>query len=177
MASNSGTGYQRGTTAEPSSSRRVLAQIAPQVQALTTSPGGPLLNQATLTTAIAGTNNDLTYTATQLGTPGNSVTITYVVAGVSTPLSVTVAGNAITVNVATNAGSAATSTATQVRDAVRANAAAAQLVGVDLAAGNDGTGVVAAMGATPLAGGTSIAVGKPGNAPLPTIPPIHFSYR
>ena len=77
---------------------------------------------ASLTTAIAGTNNDLKYTAVRPGVGGNSITITYVVAGANTPLSVSRSGNALTVNVATNGSSAATSTAAQVRDAVNADA-------------------------------------------------------
>lgn len=110
---------------------------------------------AQLTTALAGANNDLTYTAKALGTAGNAVTVAYVVAGANTPLTIGVAANAITVNVATSAGSAATSTATQVLNAIRASAPANALVGVALAAGNDGTGVVTALGATNLAGGTN----------------------
>src|SRR5215204_4637505 len=95
--------------------------------------------KATLTTNLAGTNNDLTYTADLADVTGNSVTIAYVVAGVSTPLSVGVVGNAITVNVATTAGSAASSTANQVMAAVIASAPANALVDVALATGNDGS--------------------------------------
>lgn len=112
-----------------------------------------------LTTALSGANNDLTYTAINRGTGGNAITLTYVVAGVSTPLSVAVVGNAITVNVATNGSSAAVSTAAQVRTAVLASAAAALLVGVENATGNDGTGVVTALTSTPLAGGTNWTIG------------------
>lgn len=115
--------------------------------------------EATLTTALTGTNNDLTYTATDNGTAGNSVTVAYVVSGNNTALSVGVSGNAITVTVATNGSAAATSTALQVRDAVRASAAARALVNVDLAAGNDGSGVVTAMTATALSGGTAGSLG------------------
>lgn len=119
--------------------------------------------QATLTTAVAGTNNDLTYTARAGDTSGNSITVAYVVAGANTPLSVGVVGNAITVNVATNGSSAATSTAAQVRDAVMASTAARALVTVANATGNDGTGVVAAMGATALSGGAAGVLGVGGN--------------
>jgi hypothetical protein len=108
---------------------------------------------ATLTTALAGDNDDLTYTADARGSNGNDVRITYVVAGVDTSLSVAVAGNDITVNLATDGGGAATSTAAQVRDAVNADAGASPLVTVANATGNDGTGVVAAMSLTDLAGG------------------------
>jgi hypothetical protein len=109
---------------------------------------------ATLTTALTGTNNDLTYTARAGGTPGNSVTVAYVVAGLNTALSVTVAGSAITVNVATDGAGAATSTANQVRTAVLASAAAMALVSNVTLAEAAGTGVVTALAATALTGGS-----------------------
>lgn len=110
-------------------------------------------NRATLTTALAGANNDITLIARTPGTAGNSITFRIVVAGASTPLSVSVAGSAITVNSATNGSSAATSTANDVVRALLANAAASVLVWSQLAVpGNDGTGVVVALGATNLAG-------------------------
>ena len=108
---------------------------------------------ATYTTNLTGTNNDLTYTAKSKSTSGNSVTITYVVAGANTPLTVSVTGNAITVNVATNGSSAATSTAAQVQAAVAASSPAAALVSAANATGNDGTGVVTAMSVQTLTGG------------------------
>lgn len=117
---------------------------------------------AALTTALTGTNNDLTYTAKTVGVEGNDITVTYVVAGASTPLSVSVSGNAITVNVATDAGGLATSTAAQVRDAVNASAPASALVTAANAAGNDGTGVVTALAATSLTGGTTQSHGTGG---------------
>lgn len=107
-----------------------------------------------LTTALAGTNNDLLFNqrSVAMGDP-TPVTIAYVVAGNNTPLTVAVVGRAITVNVATDGGGAATSTAAQVRDAINSNTAAAGLVFASNAAGNDGTGVVTALAATALAGG------------------------
>lgn len=120
--------------------------------------GGPWsqskkLTAATLTTALAGANNDLSYTAKTAG--ASAITVRYVVAGASTPLTVSVSGSDITVNVATNGSSAATSTATQVKTAIDGNGPASALVSVANAAGNDGTGVVAAMGATALTGGVN----------------------
>lgn len=111
------------------------------------------LQKATLTTALAGANNDLTFTAIVAGPGGNSIAIVYVVAGASTPLSVAVTGFTITVNVATNAGSAAISTASEVLSAILGNRDAAALLSVALATSNDGTGVVVALASTPLAGG------------------------
>jgi hypothetical protein len=109
---------------------------------------------AALTTSLTGTNNDLTYTARAGGTPGNSVTVAYAVAGLNTPLSVTVAGSAITVNVATDGAGAATSTANQVRTAVLASAAAMALVSNVTLAEAAGMGVVTALAATALTGGS-----------------------
>lgn len=109
---------------------------------------------ATLTTALTGTNNDLVFTAKDDGAEGNDITVRYVVAGANTPLTVSVSGRAITVNVATDGSSAATSTAAQVKTAVDASTAASALVSVANAGGNDGTGVVTALTATALSGGT-----------------------
>ncbi len=109
---------------------------------------------AVLTTAMAGTNNDLKFTAKPAGVVGNGYRVTVVVAGVSTALSVALSGNDLTINSATNAGSAATSTAAQVLAALKANAAISAKFEVALATGNDGTGVVAAFAFTNLAGGT-----------------------
>lgn len=109
---------------------------------------------ASLTTAHAGANNDLKFTAKPEGTVGNARRVAFVVAGASTPLTIGVSGNDITVNVATSAGSAATSTAAEVRAAVMASAPAMALLDkVELASGNDGTGVVAAQALTNLTGG------------------------
>lgn len=114
---------------------------------------------ATQTTAFAGTNNDIKITAKDRGTGGNSVRVAFVVAGASTPLSVSVSGNDITVNVATNGSSAATSTASQVVAALNAHAGASALIIAALAAGNDGTGVVAAQTITALSGGSNWTIG------------------
>ncbi len=121
---------------------------------------GGFRENASLTTALTGTNNDLTYTSRARSSSGNSVRVTYVVAGVSTALSVAVAGNDITVNVATNASSVATSTAAQVKTAVDASVVAAALVTTANAAGNDGTGVVTALAFTNLTGGSSVVIGQ-----------------
>lgn len=114
--------------------------------------------QATLVTALAGANNDLVFQARTPGTGGNAITITYTVAGNNTPLTIGVVGSAITVNVATGGGGAATSTAALVKAAIEASVAANALVGVALAGSNDGTGVVTALATTPLAGGSSETV-------------------
>jgi len=113
-----------------------------------------------LTTALAGANNDLVYTARDGGPGGNEITVNYVVAGANTLLTVTVGGKEIVVNVATDGASVATSTATLVKAAVEANADAALLVTIALAGSDTGAGIVAALAATPLAGG-ALGVAQP----------------
>ena len=113
----------------------------------------PAPTQAALTTALAGVNNDLVFTAVPRGKAGNNITVQYVVAGLSTALSVVVTGTAIVVNVATDGAGAPTSTAAQVETALEANASVAALVTIANAAANDGTGIVAALAATALSGG------------------------
>lgn len=116
--------------------------------------------KATLTTALAGANDDLTYTALTGGPAGNSIRVTYVVVGNNTLLTVVVGGYDITVNVATSGVGAATSTATLVLAALQANADVQRLVTVALATGNTGAGIVAALAFTALAGG-NLSVAQP----------------
>lgn len=108
--------------------------------------------KAALTTALAGTNNDLVFTARKGGPGGNSIRVQYLVAGLSTALSVDIQGYDIIVNVATNGAGAATSTAAQVKTAV--DRAASHLVSVANSGADTGAGVVAALALTPLAGGS-----------------------
>lgn len=108
---------------------------------------------ATLTTALTGANNDLTFTAVTVGSAGNDVTIAYVNPETTADLAVTVVDNAITVNLAW-AVDAITSTALEIESAIEASAAASALVTVETAAENTGAGVVTAMAATHLSGGS-----------------------
>lgn len=144
-----------------------MTPIGPTGPRFRTIPGnwgtGGANSYAALTTALSGSNNDLTYAAKSRGSASNSVRVRYVVAGNSTALSVSVSSNDITVNVATDSGGAATSTAAQVRDAVNASAPASALVTASNATGNDGTGVVAALSFTALSGGAEYVIGYGGN--------------
>jgi hypothetical protein len=141
--------------------RAQLAEMSHQVAAATITQAGwnaedydtvlaTLNTHYFLRTAVAGTNNDIDWIARLSGAAGSTVTVAYVVAGNSTPLSVGVAGQALTINLATSAGGAATSTASDVIAAVRARGDALALVSPQLAPGNDGTGVLAALTATGL---------------------------
>jgi hypothetical protein len=114
-----------------------------------------ILPVATLTTALAGANNDLKFTSVLSGVIGNSITIRYVdPAGNNAVLSVVVVGKAITVNLATDGAGAITSTSAQIAAAILASAAASALITAANAGADTGAGVVIAMAATPLAGGS-----------------------
>lgn len=124
---------------------------------------------ASLTTAFAGNNNDLKFLAKPAGVVGNGYRVAFVVSGVSTPLSIGISGNDLTVTVQTNGASAAISTAAQVLAAIKAHATAPLKFEASLAPGNDGTGVVAAQALTNLTGGAE-AVGQDADVPGETGP-------
>lgn len=108
---------------------------------------------------------DITYTAKAGGVDGNDITITYVVAGTGTALSVAVVGTAITVNLATSGGGAATSTATLIKAAVDASSPAAALVSAAIT-GTAAT-VQAAQATTNLQGGaTDVPMAKGARAAI-----------
>ena len=109
---------------------------------------------ATLTTAMAGADNDLTFTAKLRREFGNAIRVAFVNPGGTAARSIVVAGNDITVNLAVTAGAInATETATNIAAAINADASASALVSAAVAAGNSGAGVVTAMALTNLAGG------------------------
>ena len=118
---------------------------------------------ASLTTAMTGSNNDLTLTAKApdyQGKAGNAITLTIVdPPGNNATLSVDVSGTAITVNGATNSASALTTTAAQAKAAIEADDEANALVTVTYPAGKDGSGVVTALSATALSGGLDYTTG------------------
>lgn len=110
--------------------------------------------KATLTTALTGTNNDLVFTAKKGGSWGNSLQVEYIdPGGVTATLAVTVRGFVISVSLG-RAASAINSTASAIKTAIEASGDASRLVDVANAAANDGTGVVTALTATSLAGGS-----------------------
>ena len=78
----------------------------------------------------------------------SDVQVEQIVAGTNTPLTVARVGNKVVVNVETNSGGTEVSTATEVKTAVSADVACAELVTVT--ATGTGAGVVAAIAATDL---------------------------
>lgn len=109
---------------------------------------------ASLSTALAGDNNDIKLVAKQAGVVGNHLELALVdPAGNDQTLAVTVADGVISVSLATGAAGAITSTADQVIAAINASATAGALVTASRKTGNDGTGVVTALAAANLTGG------------------------
>ena len=110
-------------------------------------------------TSLTGSDNDILWTAVTAGTDGNDIDIIYVdPSAASQDLTVSVSGTIITVTLATNSGSAITSTASEVLAAVNGDYLAQKLVLGTLADGNDGSGVVTAMSSQDLANGSDGAV-------------------
>lgn len=117
---------------------------------------------ATKTTGVVGNNNAILFTAKLRGTAGNAITVALVdPASNNAALGVVVAGTAITVNLATGAGGAITSTAAQVIAAVNASAAAAALVTAANAGASTGAAAVVAAAAGALSGGADNGELKP----------------
>ena len=99
-------------------------------------------NKATFQTAFeTPLNTNLVFTAKTPGVAGNSIRIRYVVATGSQALSIAVAGNDITVNIETTAGTA-DSTANEVLTALTADSSAMALIDVALAQGENGSGII-----------------------------------
>lgn len=112
--------------------------------------------QANYTTNVGIANADLTFTALAAGNGGNSIRIRYAIAGNNTPLSVSVVGTDITINLATNGSGVATSTANSIKTAIQASTAASALITVANAPGNSGAGIpLVGFALTNLGSGTN----------------------
>lgn len=118
-------------------------------------PEVPELTAATLTTALAGDNNDMVFTAHATNYPGitgNDITLVYADTATAGAETVTVTVTDIVVGV-----EAGVSTAAQVKTAVEASTPAmALLASVANAAGNSGAGTVPVLAETNLAGGAGL---------------------
>jgi hypothetical protein len=120
--------------------------------AILASGGAASPTRASLTTALAGNNNDIVWQAVAPGTGGNSLTIQYTISG-SAPVAITTVGSAPYTGLLITGGT--TTTGQQIVDAWRnANAAVKSVASPAIAPGNDGTGAVVSMAATALSGGT-----------------------
>lgn len=118
----------------------------------------------------AGAENGLTFTAVKYGTDGNVIGVKYVDPGANdAALSVSVAGNEITISLATGEAGAITSTAAEVLAAINADPVAGRMVvasiyAADSGESDDGSGVVTAMARSGLStgAGTGVGVALPG---------------
>lgn len=111
---------------------------------------------ATKTLEPVGEDNDLTITAVSVGIAGNAIKVELRdPAGNSKALAVSIEGTTIVASLATDGTGAITSTAAEVRDAINAHLLAKQLVVASLPGTQTGAGVVTAIAATALAGGTA----------------------
>lgn len=119
--------------------------------------------KATLSTALAGDNNDLDFTAVAAGVEGNDIEIEYEdPAAADAVLAVTVTGTLIKVSLATDGDELITTTASEIITAIEADAEAAALVTVALKGADTGAGVVTALASTALATGAGTGVGTAG---------------
>jgi fibronectin-binding autotransporter adhesin len=107
---------------------------------------------ASFTTTLNSDNNDLVFTAVPLGAAGEAISIEYFDSfAPNTPFSVNVTDNAIRITIAVDGANNLTTTAAEIKAAIEASPAAAALVTVSLASGNDGSGFVNAFPETNLA--------------------------
>lgn len=113
--------------------------------------------KATLSTNLTGTHNDITFTAREPGTPGNSITITYLDSAALDNMTVVTDYGASPKNITVYFQSGLPADeidASSVVTAVNADEMASTLVVAALKTSNDGTGAIIAMSATALSGGS-----------------------
>ncbi len=150
----------KGATAPVTSGSAITA--GQEVQSDAAGKAIPLAVVAgTAATVEHGTGNSrIKYTATDTGAAGNGISVRLRdPAANSQSLSVTVNGNDVVVNLATDGGGAITSTVTLIIAAIAASAAAASLIVASNGTGSNGSGVVVAAGPTNLAGGADAGTG------------------
>jgi len=105
-------------------------------------------------TAASLVKSSLTFTAKEAGYPGNDITIAFIAGGTAGAEVVTVVGKAISVSMATTV-----STATQLKTALDASAAALALITTTIASGQGST-AQAAFAIDNLEGGDGLSVGS-----------------
>jgi phage tail sheath protein FI len=119
-----------------------------------TAPNAQQEVKASLQTGVVGSNNALTFTSKLDGELGNSSSLRLVNPGANNaPLSISVSGRDVTVNLATGVTGAITTTAAQLKTAIEANTAANALFTITNTGASTGAGVVASLRRAQLAGG------------------------
>ncbi len=123
-----------------------------------TADNGEANVQSTLTTALTGTNNDLTYVAVARGTAGDALSVEYIdPAGNNATLAAALVAGVLTVDLATDGGGAITTTSGDIVTLLSTAEFSGSFT-VANAAANDGTGVVTALAETSFAGGVDNAI-------------------
>lgn len=123
---------------------------------ITTSPAE---GRASKTFGVVASDNAFKVTALEPGVAGNALALRVVVAGNNTPLTVTETGGVITVNSATGAGGAATSTADAIVAELNSDTDSNDLISASAEVGDsDGTGIVGAVTQAVLTGGVDVRV-------------------
>jgi phage tail sheath protein FI len=123
-----------------------------------TAPNSQPEVKASLTTGTVGANNGLTYTSKLTGVLGNQLNVQLVDPKANNAaLSVVVSGQSVTVNLATGAGGAITTTGTQLATALGASTAASALMTVAATGASTGAGTVAATARQYFSGGINEA--------------------
>lgn len=119
-----------------------------------TAPDSQQEVKASLLIGTVGSNNALTFTSKLTGELGNSSSLRLVDPGANNALlSVSVSGRDVTVNLATGPAGAITTTATQLKTAIEANATASGLFTITNTGASTGAGVVTALRRAQLSGG------------------------
>ena len=119
-----------------------------------TAPDAQQEVKARLQIGVVGSNNALTFTSKLPGELGNSSSLTLVDPKANNAaLSISVSGRDVTVRLATGVSGAITTTATQLKTAIEANASANALFTITNTGASTGAGVVAALRRTQLADG------------------------
>lgn len=130
-----------------------------------TAPNSQPEVKATLLTGVVASNNALTFTSKLDGALGNAISLKLVdPAANNATLAISVSGRDISVNLATGPSGAITTTATALKTAIEANAAANALVGLANTGASTGAGILAALRRTQLSGGIDEAF--PLNVPV-----------
>lgn len=157
-------GFKEGYSAQVTGGTVTGGASQPPVTLTETTPGASVsgaLVAAVGVEVVQGlatlTHEDVVYTARRRfeGTAGNSITIVKVVSGLSTPLSVSVAGLTITINLETDGGGTAVTTASQLVAAVANDADAMNLISVSTSVGATVQGALSASNT--LGDGTAAA--------------------
>lgn len=119
-----------------------------------TAPDSQQEVKASLLIGTVGSNNALTFTSKLTGELGNSSSLRLVDPGANNAaLSISVSGRDVTVNLATGPAGAITTTATQLKTAIEANATAHALFTITNTGASTGAGVVTALRRAQLSGG------------------------